>query len=158
MISKNTTKITILLKKNGLGVIGLLSTDFICSVVKADGTKSTYNLTGNISEIDSINCPGLYLITLQSTILDQSGKLSVLFFNSTPSTFDSYLYNDDIGISGGDFLQLKKFLINNQVIDQSAGTLNILDDNNSTIFMSYYLQDEQTLPSIFNIRRRIRKS
>lgn len=158
MISKNTTKITILIKKNDLGVTGLVPTDFICSVVKADGTKSTYNLTGNISEIDSVNCPGLYLVTLQSTILDQSGKVSVLFFNSTPTTFDSYLYTDEIGISGTDFLQLKKFLINNQVVDQSTGTLNILDDNNSSVFMSYYLQDEQTLPSIFNIRRRIRKS
>lgn len=111
-----------------------------------------------ISEIDSTNTPGLYLITLPASILDQTGQLSVAFYPVAPTTFNSQIYHDEVGISATDFTLIKKVLVNNQVIDAENGLLRIYDDNATDVILEYYLQNGSTNKSIFDIRRKIRKS
>lgn len=152
------TKITILVKLSGVEVTGLVAGDFICKLTKSDGVSTTFSLSGNISEIDSVNAPGLYLITLPASILDKSGYLSIGFYNVVAATFDSFLFESEVGVSAQDFITIRKYLINNEIVDQPSGVLRIMDDNGTDTFMSYYLQDEQTKPSVYNIRRKIRKS
>ena len=147
-----------MVKLAGVEVTGLVAADFRCRLTKSDGVTSAFSLVGNISEIDSVNAPGLYLITLPSLVLDKSGYLSVAFYNVTPGDFDSFLFESEVGVSAQDFITIRKYLINNEIVDQPSGVLRIMDDNGIDTFMSYYLQDEQTQPSVYNIRRKIRKS
>ena len=159
MIPLNTqTKITVLIKLGSTEITGLTASSIACTLVKGDGTSSVFNLTGNISEINSLTAPGLYLITLPASILNIAGPTSLSFYNTSPGTLNSFTYSNEVGISAQDFVTIKKYLINNEVIDQTNGLLNIMDDNGTDILMSYYLQDEQTMPSIYNIRRKIRKN
>lgn len=151
-----TNKITVLIKLGVVGVTGLTDADIICTLVKSDGTNSILSLTGIISEVDSVNSPGLYLVAIPSTAVSISGPISLTFVNVTPGTFDSFSYTNEVGISANDFISIRKYLLNNEIVDQTNGLLKIMDDNGVDVFLSYYLQDEQSKPSIFNIRRKIK--
>lgn len=158
MIAKSTqTKITVLIQNAGLPVAGLTNSNVACKVVKADGTAVTLNLSGLISEIDPATAPGLYLVTLPASILDQIGKISVTFYPVAPTVFLAQSYQDEVGISANDFSLIKKILVNNQIIDESAGLLRIYDDDGVTVALEYYLQNQASNKSIYDIRRKIRK-
>ena len=62
MQKSTTTKVTVLiLSPANIPVTALVPASFTSSsayVTKADGTTTSYNLTGNISEIDAVNSPG----------------------------------------------------------------------------------------------------
>lgn len=159
MLPINTlSKLTILLKLGSTEVTGLSDTDVTCSVVKADGSLSSLFMVGNFVELNPVSSPGLYLVTIPASVLNQSGNISFTFYNVTPGTFDSITLEQDVGLSQSDLIKIRKYLLNNEVVDQQNGLLNILDDNGVDIFLSYYLQDEQTKPSIYNIRRKILKT
>jgi len=159
MIPLNTqTKITILVKSGATPITGLTAANISATLTKGSGVSTTFSLVGNISEINSVTAPGLYLITLPASILDIPGYLSMAFYNVTPGTFDPFLFQSEVGVSAQDFITIRKYLINNEIVDQPSGVLKIMDDNGTDVLMSYYLQDEQTNPSIYNIRRKIRKT
>lgn len=80
------------------------------------------------------------------------------FYPVAPTTFNSQIYHDEVGISATDFTLIKKVLVNNQVIDAENGLLRIYDDNATDVILEYYLQNGSTNKSIFDIRRKIRKS
>lgn len=159
MLPINTlSNLSILLKLGSSEVTGLVDTDITCSVVKADGSLTALSMIGNFIELNAVSSPGLYLVTIPASILNQAGKISFTFYNVTPGTFDSITIDEDVGISQIELINIRKYLLNNEVVDQQNGLLNIMDDNGIDIFLSYYLQDEQTKPSIYNIRRRILKT
>lgn len=149
---------TILLKLGSTEVTGLVDTDITCSVVKADGSLTALSMIGNFIELNAVSSPGLYLVTIPASVLNQPGYISFTFYNVTPGTFDSVTVEQDVGLSQTDLIKIRKYLLNNEIVDQQNGLLNIMDDNGIDIFLSYYLQDEQTKPSIYNIRRRILKT
>lgn len=149
---------TILLKLGSTEVTGLVDTDITCSVVKADGSLASLSMVGNFVELNALSSPGLYLITVPAAVLNQPGYISFTFYNVTPGTFDSVTVEQDVGLSQTDLIKIRKYLLNNEIVDQQNGLLNIMDDNGIDIYLSYYLQDEQTKPSIYNIRRKILKT
>lgn len=124
-----TTKITLLiLSPTNVPVTALTPASFTSSsayVIKADGTSTSYSLTGNISEIDAVNSPGLYLLTIPSTVLDIVGFVSVSLSPAIPGTFIPVIYKDEIGISGGQLELIRKMILNNQKINQESATLQI---------------------------------
>jgi len=160
MISLNTAqKILVELNKSGAPVLGVLSSDILSSkisVTKADGTITDFTVT-DWTQIDPVKAPGLYSFTAPQVVLNKVGS-TVFSLVPAATVFDTKNLFMEVGISSSDFVLIKKALLNNQVIDQQAGLLNIYDDNGIDVALSYYLQDEQTSPSIFNIRRKIRKA
>lgn len=161
MQKSTTTKITVLiLSPSNVPVTALTPASFTSSsayVIKADGTSTSYSLTGNISEIDAVNSPGLYLLTIPATVLDIVGFVSVSLSPAIPGTFIPAIYKDEIGISGGQLELIRKVLLNNERINQESATLQILDDNGIDIALEYYLTDEVGGKSIFNIRNKVKK-
>ncbi len=156
-----TTKVTILiLSPANAPVTALTPASFTSSsayVTKADGTTTSYSLTGKLSEIDSVNSPGLYLLTIPSTVLDIVGFVSVTLSPAVPGTFVPAIYKDDVGISGVDMDLIRKVLLNNERINQDSATLQILDDNGVDVVLEYYLTDNVGQKSIFNIRNKVKK-
>lgn len=161
MQKSTTTKVTILiLSPSNVPVTALTPASFTSSsayVIRADGTSTSYSLTGNISEIDAVNSPGLYLLTIPSTVLDIVGFVSVSLSPAIPGTFIPVIYKDEIGISGGQLELIRKMILNNQKINQESATLQILDDNGVDIALEYYLTDDVGGKSIFNIRNKVKK-
>ncbi len=104
-----------------------------------------------------MNAPGLYLLTIPSTVLDIAGFVSVSLSPAIPGTFIPVLYKDEIGISGGQLELIRKVLLNNERINQEAATLQILDDNGVDVVLEYYLTDNVGQKSIFNIRNKVKK-
>lgn len=112
MQKSTTTKVTVLiLSPSNVPVTALVPASFTSSsayVIKADGTSTSYSLTGNISEIDAVNSPGLYLLTIPATVLDIVGFVSVSLSPAIPGTFIPVIYKDEVGISGVDMELIRK--------------------------------------------------
>lgn len=156
-----TTTVTVLITSPlHAPLTGLVPASFTSSsayVTKSNGTTVSYTLTGKLLEVDSVNAPGLYLLTIPSTVLDIAGFVSVSLSPAIPGTFIPVLYKDEISVAASDMELIRKMLLNNQRINQESATLQILDDNGVDVVLEYYLTDNVGQKSIFNIRNKVKK-
>ena len=159
LIQNSVNRLPLIITKNGVAVTGLLSTDFLnasIQVIKSDGTKSLVPLVDsgigkNLFEIDSINSPGLYHVLVLAPITSLTGSFQ---YSIVPAAtlFDSKVFLNEVSSD-----LVRKLLTNNESLDQSNGVLTIYDDNGIDPLYQWYLQDSNSTPSIFNIRRKIVK-
>lgn len=168
MIGQNTaTRLPLLLVDSfGVGVTGVNSAQIKSGkafLTKGDGTTAFISIVDsgmlqNWYEIDPTNQPGLYSLILPSTSTNVLGKISITLYPDVGATFVAKMVMDEIGVSPSDFSLMKKVLLNNEIIDQGNALLRIYDDNGIDVVAEYYLQDSDSSKSIYNIRRKIRKS
>jgi len=161
MIS-TSTKIPFFLQTSaGVGVTGITSANIqggSAYIVKADGTTASVVLSGaNLFEVDSVNQPGIYQFLIPGSVLNVIGKLSIAFYPSIGATFITKVIIEEVGVSISDFALMRKILTNNEVVDQPNGLLRLYDDNGIDVVAEWYLQDDSSTKSIYNIRRKIRK-
>lgn len=162
MISSTATRFPFILTDSfGTPVTGVLPADVknaMAYVTKGDGSTTMIPLTSqNFFEIDSVNQPGIYQLLVTAPFLNILGKISIVLYPAVGSTFLTKVLFEDVGTSLSDITLIKKFLYNNEVVDQGNAILRLYDDNGIDILAEWYLQDESTGKSIFNIRRKIRK-
>lgn len=88
-LKDQTTSVSIILTSTGAPATGVSFGDVTATSSKNGASPQVFTLSNtNFVEISSISMPGLYHITLPSTILDTSGELIVHF---SGVAFDSYL-------------------------------------------------------------------
>jgi len=161
MIS-TSTKIPFFLQTSaGVGVTGITSANIqggSAYFTKADGTTASVVLSGaNLFEIDSVNQPGIYQFLIPGSVLNVIGKLSIAFYPAIGATFIAKVIIEEVGVSISDLALMRKILTNNEVIDQPNGLLRLYDDNGIDVVAEWYLQDDSSSKSIYNIRKKLRK-
>mgnify|MGYP001255476547 CR=1 FL=1 len=123
-------------------------------IIKADGTTQLLSLVFNTNwfEIDSVQSPGIYHIRLPSSATNVLGPIQVTLYPAMSSFTDTF-YSDFVSV---DMKAMMQYLIGNQKVDQNTHRLTIYDEDAITPLIQYYLQDENSQPSIYNIRNKIK--
>lgn len=74
-----TNKITIYVSLSGTPVTGLIAASFGCRATKNGAAGASVTLTGLVTELDSVNMPGIYTFNLPSTLFDTYGYVVLRF-------------------------------------------------------------------------------
>lgn len=73
-------------ESGGSPVTGLTAADFTLNVIK-NATRSSVSLTGLVTEVDSVNTPGYYAVSLPSSVFDTTGTLALIFTSASTDGF-----------------------------------------------------------------------
>jgi hypothetical protein len=139
------------------GVTGVTSPTVY--LIKPDGTKVLKTITSgaNWVELDSVNFPGVYRLTLTATDTNQSGTLEI---SVKDTASDFYLGKEEFQNETNDNIyalldSVRKYVRNRTKIDVTNKTFTVYADDNTTVLEVYDLRDQSNLPSVNNIYERI---
>ena len=147
----------------GVDVTGITSADILngsIEVIKATGATTTIAVVNsgasqNWFEVDSVQSPGLYHILLPSTATSIVGPIQVTVCPSA-SDFVSVIYMDTVSADSTNLDFLYQFLIGNQKIEYGTDKLTIYQSDGSTPLIEYYLTDQNSKPSVYNIFNKVK--
>lgn len=94
-VKDSVNNIAILAVSAGTPVTGLTAADFTLYASKNGGTPAAVSLTGLVTELDSVNTPGLYDIAVPSATFDTYGYITLHF---SSSSFDTVIEKGDVGL------------------------------------------------------------